>query len=218
VPPIKTVLFDLDGTLTDSAEGITRCLRHALERMDYPCPPDETLAAHIGPPLRQTFAALFDSPDEALIERAVTIYRERFATVGLYENRVYLGVPEMLTELRSSACDLFIATSKVSVYARRILEHFALDGHFVAIHGSEMNGRLDDKAHLLDELIRQHRLDPAATIMVGDRRQDIIAAKANGVQSVGVTYGYGSRGELETAGADGICDTPAQIIAAVRAF
>lgn len=214
---IKTVLFDLDGTLTDSAEGILRCLQYALERMEHPCPPPEVLSSHIGPPLRQTFATLFESSEEKRIAQAVALYRERFAVTGMYENRVYSGVPEMLAELRAQSCNLFVATAKVTFYARKILEHFELDSHFTAIQGSELDGRFEDKAHLVAELVAQHNLTPSETLMVGDRRHDIVAARKNGVRSLGVTYGYGSRDELAAAGADYIVDSPAEVLACIHA-
>jgi phosphoglycolate phosphatase len=209
---VENILFDLDGTLTDPVEGITRCLQYALERLDRPCPSLEILASHIGPPLRQTFAAVCDSTDRALIEQAVALYRERFATVGLYENHVYDGVPEMLGELRSRGRSLFVATSKPKQYAQKILEHFSLAACFVEAHGNDMEGRLDDKAEMLSELIGRHCLIRDQTIMVGDRKFDVVAAKKNGIRSVGVLYGYGSQTELMEAGADYICRTPLEIV------
>ena len=210
---ITNLLFDLDGTLTDPADGITRCQRYALESLHLPCPPREELLAYIGPPLRVAFAALCGSSDRDLIERAVTLYRERFAIVGMYENAVYRGVPEMLRALAESPRRLYVATSKVEAYAERILRHFSLAGHFVAIHGSDPEGRLDDKVLLVKELIDRHGLDRDATAMVGDRRHDVVAARRNGIGAIGVTYGYGSREELIDAGADRLCDSPGDVVA-----
>jgi phosphoglycolate phosphatase len=210
---IRNILFDLDGTLTDPKEGITGCIRYALERLSQPCPSTDELASFIGPPLRETFASIcIPVDDETLVERAVALFRERFSTIGLYENQVYEGVPEMLSKLRPLSYRLFVATSKPEIYARKILDHFSLASHFVEIHGNELNGRLDDKADLLAELIEGHGLVSSETLMVGDRKHDIIAAQRTGVLSLGVTYGYGSREELEEAGADFICDSPADIV------
>jgi phosphoglycolate phosphatase len=211
VKRVKNIVFDLDGTLTDPVEGITRCIQYALERLERPCPSLEVLASHIGPPLRQTFADVCDSSDGALIEQAVALYRERFATVGLYENYVYEGVPEMLAELGAAGRSLFVATSKPKLYAERILEHFSLAERFVEALGNDMDGRLDDKAEMLDELIERHRLSRGETIMVGDRKFDVVAAKTNGIRSIGVLYGYGSGAELMEAGADYICHTPLEV-------
>jgi phosphoglycolate phosphatase len=213
---IKNILFDLDGTLTDPKEGITGCIRYALERLSQPCPSTDELASFIGPPLRETFASIcIPVDDETLVERAVSLFRERFSTIGLYENQVYEGVPEMLSKLRPLSYRLFVATSKPEIYARKILDHFSLASHFVEIHGNELNGRLDDKADLLTELIERHALIPSETVMVGDRQHDIIAAKRNGLLSLGVTYGYGPREELQEAGADLLCDSPAEVVECV---
>ena len=125
---IRNVLFDLDGTLTDPAEGIVRCIQHSLSTLDIYCPPAEELTRYIGPPLREVFVSICESTDETLVERAVTVFRERFSTIGLYENTPYADVPRMLTTLRSDY-QLFVATSKPQVYAEKILNHFSLADH-----------------------------------------------------------------------------------------
>ena len=213
---IRNVLFDLDGTLTDPFEGITNCLRYSLENLNIACPRTQVLASYIGPPLRQTFSALLQSTDDVLIERAVALYRERFAVTGLYENRVYANVPEMLRELTTHSYSLFVATSKVKAYAEKILDHFSLGSYFVGVFGSEPGGRFDDKADLLEELIRTHNLISGETMMVGDRKHDVIAAKKNGMRSLGVTYGYGSIEELREAGADYVCRSPMDVVMLVK--
>jgi phosphoglycolate phosphatase len=209
---LRNILFDLDGTLTDPAEGIIKCYRYSLERLHATCPPAEALTAYIGPPIRAAFAAVLETDDEALIEQALAFYRERFSTVGLFENRMYEGVPEMLTELQTSGYKLFVATSKPTVYAEQVLSHFALGGYFIKVHGNELNGRLDDKAELVSELLADHRLRPDETVIVGDRWHDIVAARRNNISSLGVTYGYGSEAELLEAGADHICHRPGEIV------
>jgi phosphoglycolate phosphatase len=211
----QAVLLDLDGTLTDPRTGIVRCIRHALERLDRPCPPEAALAACIGPPLRGTFGALLDTADPALIERAMALYRERFAEVGLYENEVYAGVPAMLDALRCAGRRLFVATAKPAVFAERIVRHFALDDHLAGVYGPELDGRLDDKGQLLAHVLAKEGLAAAAVVMVGDRAVDVAAAHANGVRSIGVLWGYGSRDELRDAGAHALCtmarDLPATV-------
>ncbi len=211
--PVSNVLFDLDGTLTDPAEGITRCYAYALERLGRTPPARSELLRFIGPPMRENFAATLGSEDRELIERAVVLYRERFASVGLYENELYPGVREMLASLRAAGLRLFVATSKVTEYAARILEHFRIAEFFAAVHGTTPEGGLDDKAELVARLLRVEEIDAAESFMVGDREHDVRAARLNGVRSVGVTYGYGSRAELEAAGADFICDTPKEVAA-----
>jgi len=214
--PIKNILFDLDGTLTDPIEGITNCLSYSLERLNFACPPKEQLASYIGPPLRETFATIFDSTDKILIESAVAFYRERFSSVGLYENTVYPGVVDMLDKLKSNSYSLFVATSKVEAYAEKIVQHFSLDSYFIKIHGSQLDGRFDDKSNLLRELIKTHNLSPSQTTMIGDRKHDILAAKKNGISSLGVTYGYGSMEELEEAKADYICHSPIGVVEIIK--
>jgi phosphoglycolate phosphatase len=212
---IRNVLFDLDGTLTDPAEGIIRCIQHSLQTLNLACPPPAELVSYIGPPLRLSFATLCRSSDVDLVERAVEIFRERFSTVGLFENFVYADVSQTLAQLQSQSYRLFVATSKPQIYAERILQRFALADYFVEIHGNELDGRLDDKAEMIRELLLQHGLSPQETIMVGDRHHDVVAAKRNQVLSLGVTYGYGSRDELTESGADHICDSPLEIVSLI---
>jgi phosphoglycolate phosphatase len=198
----------LDGTLTDPVEGITRCLNYALERMSVPLPTREELQLHIGPPLRSTFSQILKTTDEAKVEKAVVLYRERFAEVGMFENEVYEGVPEMLARLQSSAKKLFVATSKVNVYTERILKHFELSGYFDGVYGSELDGRFDNKADLIRHILASESLVAEETLMVGDRKYDITGAKENRCFAAGVIYGYGSAEELTAAGADYLCHSP----------
>jgi phosphoglycolate phosphatase len=208
----EAVLFDLDGTLSDPFEGITRSLEHALLVLGAESPSRRELAGCIGPPLRVTFARLLQTDEAATIERAVGAYRERYFDVGMYENQLYDGVEEMLRALRGYGCRIFLATSKVRPAAVEILRHFALDGWFDGVYGSEMDGRFDDKGELIEHLLAGERVRPETAFMVGDRMHDVVAARRNGVRPVGVTYGYGSRRELTDAGAEILCDTPAEVL------
>ncbi len=210
---IKNILFDLDGTLTDPIEGMTRCFHYSLERMSVPLPTQAELQLHIGPPLRSTFSQIMKTSDEAVIEQAVNLYRERFSEVGMFENEVYEGVPEMLASLRASRKQLFVATSKVQVYTERILKHFNLHAYFVGVYGSEMNGKFDNKADLIRHILSSESLAPDETLMVGDRKYDITGAKENHCFAAGVTYGYGSAEELREAGADYLCHSPDDVSA-----
>jgi phosphoglycolate phosphatase len=203
------LLFDLDGTLTDPRPGIVRSLRHALEQLARPCPSDDALAPFIGPPLRGTFATLLATSDQALIERAMSLYRERFTSVGLHDNAVYEGIPAMLEAVRRAGHRPFVATSKPAVFAERIVRHFALDGHFHGVYGPELDGRFDDKAELLAHLLATERLVADRVVMVGDREADIVAARVNGLRAIGVLWGYGTRDEL--LGADALCRAPADL-------
>ena len=208
----RVMLFDLDGTLTDPRPGIVSCMRYALDQLARPCPPDDVLASFIGPPLRGAFSALLETSDKTLIEEAMTLYRERFADTGLYENQVYEGVPQMLESARHAGYIAFVATSKPTVYAERIVKHFGLDRHFAGVYGSELGGRFENKADLLAFLLEREKVPAEVAVMVGDRAADIIAAKTNGIRSVGVLWGYGSKGELTDAGADKLCLTPGELV------
>jgi phosphoglycolate phosphatase len=201
-----TVLFDLDGTLTDSRAGITACIRHALGRLGRACPDDDALATYIGPPLRGTLSTLLDTKDLALIEAALAHYRTRYDDVGLFENRVYDGVPEMLDATARHARSLFVATAKPLHAAVRIVGHFELARHFAGVYGAEPGGRFDAKIDLLAHLIESGVIQAETSVMVGDRASDILAATINGVRSIGALWGYGDAGEL--AGADLLCESP----------
>lgn len=211
MPPAH-LLFDLDGTLTDPKTGITRCIQYALTMLGRDAPHADELEWCIGPPLRHSFARLLDSSDEGLVTQALLLYRERFAETGLYENRVYEGIPEVLSALRRQGYRLFLATAKPRIFAERILDHFDLADFFETIHGSDLNGQLTDKPSLVRHILATEGLPPDRTMIIGDRRYDIIGGKANGLQTGAVTYGYGSREELEAEAPDLLFDTPAQLL------
>lgn len=209
------LLFDLDGTLTDPFLGITRCIIHALTALDRPAPPPEDLRWCIGPPLKQSFLALLDNGDDRLAEQAIAHYRERFASVGMFENEVYPGIEQALNELRRQGHRLLVATSKPAIFATKIVEHFGLGIHFQTIYGSELDGTRCDKAELIAHLLQHESLPTDETLMIGDRKHDIIGAKTNGLRTIGVLWGYGTRAELDTAGATISLDSPAHLPSAV---
>ena len=205
---MSTLLFDLDGTLTDPREGITRSLAYALERMGVQPPPLADLCFAIGPPLRASLAQLLGTTDAAAVERALALYRERFADVGLFENQPYEGIVEALHALAAGGATLFVATSKPRVYAERIVRHFGLHVHFVAVHGCELDGTREDKRDLLAHLLPHHALAPSRAVMIGDRGVDMRAARHHGLRGLGVLWGYGSRAELEAEGAHSLVAAP----------
>ena len=206
-----TLLFDLDGTLTDPSDGITRSIQYALNRLGVPEPSKTELTPYIGPPIQSVFASLLNTDDIETIRTAVTIYRERYADIGLFENFVYPDVPEMLHRLSEAGKQLYVATSKPHVYARIILRHFGLDTPFEGIYGSELDGTRTNKAELIAHLLAQEQISPSKAAMVGDRKHDVLGARHNGLYSIGVTYGFGSEEELREAGADVLCVAPLQI-------
>ena len=205
---MNTVLFDLDGTLTDPREGITRSLAYALERLGIEPRPLDDLTFAIGPPLRGSLARLIGNGDPAAIERALSLFRERFADIGIFENHPYDGIPEALAELRARGSALHVATSKPAVYAVRIVERFGLAPHFVAVHGCELDGTREDKRDLIAHLMPFHRIDPGRATMVGDRGVDMAAARHHGLRAVGALWGYGTREELLQGGAQALCSAP----------
>ena len=205
---IDFVLFDLDGTLTNPKEGITRCVRYGMEALGYPAPPLDELTPFIGPPLLDMYMETCGfTKEQGLL--AVAKYRERFGTVGMFENEVYEGIPELLTELKAAGKHLGVATSKPGVFAVPILEHFHLDGYFERIIGSELDGTRVKKGEVITEALRQFGEEETngRVVMVGDRKHDISGAKENHIPSIGVCYGFGGREELKEAGADHIAET-----------
>lgn len=207
---LDAVYFDLDGTLTDPKPGITRSIRYALQRLDHPTiPTEDELTWCIGPPLRASFVKLLGGEDHA--DRALSLYRERFSDIGLFENAVYDGINDVLTALSQSGQRLFVATSKPHVFATRIVEHFGLRHHFEHVFGSELDGTRVDKSDLLQHALKIAAVDPSRTLMIGDRSHDMVGAGNNGMKGVGVLYGYGSKDELIGAGALHICATPQAI-------
>ncbi|MFY1053186.1 HAD family hydrolase [Ectopseudomonas khazarica] len=191
----STVLFDLDGTLTDPREGITRSVQFALAKLGIDEPDLAALEHFIGPPLLQCFMASYGL-DEATAWQAVNHYRERFKVTGLYENRMFAGVPSLLDALQAQGRTLYIATSKPTVFAEEIARHFGFDRYFKRIYGSELDGTRTNKVELLAHLLESEDLAPGAALMIGDRKHDLIGARSNGVQAVAVGYGFGSREEL----------------------
>ena len=191
----RTVLFDLDGTLTDPREGITRSIQFALAKLGIDEPDLTKLEHFIGPPLLQAFMQFYDF-DEAKAWEAVNFYRERFKVTGLYENRVFDGVTPLLETLGGQGRQLYIATSKPWIFAREIARHFDFARHFKVIYGSELDGTRTNKVELIAHLVKEEGLDPANTLMIGDRKHDLIGARSNGLDAAAVGYGFGSFEEL----------------------
>lgn len=213
------VLFDLDGTLTDSRPGIVACIKHALDKMGAKAPADMDFQRFIGPPLRDTFALLLESHiDEECVTAAIDAYRERFSVTGMFENSVYDSVPAALDTLIARGARLYVATSKPRVFAERILEHFGLANRFAAIYGSELDGSLCEKAELIAHALAHSALNPKQTMMIGDRHHDIVGAIRNEVLPAGVLWGYGSETELRDAGATTLLSSPAEIPGLVDQF
>ncbi len=201
----KYLLFDLDGTLTDPKEGICTCVQYALASFGIQEPDLDKLEPFIGPPLKESFMHFYDMNEEQA-QAAVEKYRERFRDTGIFENRLYDGIPQMLRTLNSKGMFLAVASSKPTVFVERILEHFGIRSYFKVVVGSELDGTRTEKNEVVEEALRQlfgdAPVEKNKVYMIGDRRFDIEGAKAQGVDSVGVTYGYGGMEELREARAD----------------
>ena len=199
---IKNVLFDLDGTLTDSSLGITKSVAYALDRFGIYVSDLSVLRVFIGPPLVDSFMKYFDFSKEQA-EEGLQVYREYFGEYGIYENEVYDGIRELLEALKAEGRKVVLCTAKPQPYAERILEHFDLTKYFDFIAGNTMEETRSEKSMLIEYILEQNpEFVRAETAMVGDRRYDIEGAKATGIKSVGVTFGFAEENELESAGAD----------------
>ena len=205
---IDAVFFDLDGMLTDPRVGITRCIRHALAEVGLTPPDSDDLTWCIGPPLLESFKSMLGDDVSATI--ALKHFRARFSDVGIYENKLYGGIPDALQELSSRGVSLFVATSKPQVYAERIVEHFGLSACFKGVFGPTLRGERERKTDLLRWALEETGVEPSAAVMVGDRSHDMVGATVNGMRAVGVLYGYGSREELEASGAQLLIRSPGE--------
>ncbi|SDC31268.1 HAD family hydrolase [Niabella drilacis] len=205
LPSRKNIFFDLDGTLTDSGSGIINSVQYALDKMALEEPHPEELFRFIGPPLHHTFSTRYGLTNTDT-DKAVGFYREYFSEKGWAENQVYPGISAMLGQL-AERYRLFVVTSKPEVFARRIIAHFELGPFFENITGSRLDNTMTDKTELIRHTLSTCELDPAATIMVGDRKYDIMGARNNGVTAAGVLYGYGTETELLEHGADHLLRT-----------
>lgn len=202
----KYLLFDLDGTLTDPYEGITKSFVYALKCSGIDAT-QESLRKVIGPPLTYSFKTFFDFNDEQT-KVAISKYRERFSEKGLFENTVYDGISELLKKLKENGKVIALATSKPIEFSEQIIEHFGLSEYFTFMAGSTLKGERDTKAEVIEYALKELGVkDKSEAVMIGDRMHDIIGAKESGIECICVLYGYGDREEFEKYGADYIVDT-----------
>jgi len=208
-----TLFFDLDGTLIDSAVGITRCVAHALTALDRPVPPEEELRRWIGPSLRTSFAPLFDDP--AQVEQAVAFYRERFEVLGWEEHVVYPQIGQVVQALHERGHRLAIVTAKNEPHARRIIEHLPFGGCFEDVIGATLDGSRSEKPQLVAEALRRLSRVPEQCWMIGDRRMDIAGARHHAMRNIGVSWGFGGADELRDAGAQHIAASPEALLSLI---
>lgn len=206
----KYLLLDLDGTITDSETGITRCVEYALNHFGIQVDDLRELSPFIGPPLLDSFKDFYNFTDEQAAI-AVEKYRERYEKKGILENKLYPGIGEFLAEARLKDKIVILATSKPEIFAKRILDYFELSNYFSFVAGSGLDGSLHTKTDVTDYILQSNKIiDLSSVVMIGDRKHDIIGAKNVGIDSIGVLYGFGDYKELSEAGADYIVeDIPA---------
>ncbi len=206
----KFLLFDLDGTISDSGPGITKSVQYGLEKIGIIEPDLNKLRAFIGPPLRDSFKNFYNLTDEKT-EEAVKYYRERYAPTGIFETEIYNGIPELLRDLKEKGFVLCLASSKPKVFVERILKHFDIFDYFDVVMGSNLDGSLENKEDIIAECLKEfshdERFNLSDCLMIGDRKFDIEAAHKCGIKCVGVSYGFGSLDELKEYKADYICES-----------
>jgi phosphoglycolate phosphatase len=195
------LLIDLDGTLADSRPGIISCIQHSLAENGLVVPAAESLLWCIGPPLLESFRKLVGPDAPHLFEPAVAKYRERYTAGGIFECEIYPDVESTLAKLQGSGHTLHVATSKVEIYAQRIIGHFGLEKYFTSINGSELDGTRANKAELIAHILQQQQIAPTDAVMIGDREHDMIGAAKNGIPAIGAMWGYGTGAELIGSGA-----------------
>ncbi len=207
----KYVFFDLDGTITDSGLGITKSVQYALRAFGIEETNLKKLEPFIGPPLKDSFMEFYHM-DEEQANKAVKAYREYYEVTGLFENEVYDGIPNVLKQLKEAGKEMVLATSKPEVFAKKILEHFQLDSYFSIIAGADLEGNRVEKLDVMKYAIGlANSEDYTQIVMIGDRKYDIEASNQLGIETIGVLFGFGSREELERAGATYLVETPAEI-------
>lgn len=211
----KAILFDLDGTLTDSGEGIINCAIVALQHFGLPIPSREELRIFVGPPLNETFLSHGVPADR--VEEAITVYRSRYVPIGKFENTPYPGIRELLETLQAQGHALYVATSKPEAMSIEILEHFDLARYFTQICGATLDLSRSSKDAVIAYLLEQTGCKDSM-VMVGDTKYDILGAKAHGIPAIGVSWGYGSVSEMRQAGAIGIADTMDELLAMLQSL
>ncbi len=214
---MKNILFDLDGTIIDTKEGIISSLLYALKELGFDeIPEADDLFWCIGPPLQESFSILLNTKEKAKVDEGVRLYRVNYNKKGIYQFKLYDGIVETIKQLNQKGLNTYIATSKPKIMAEKIISYLELNDLFNGIYGAELDGIRSKKGVLISYLIEKEKLDKKDTIMIGDRKHDIIGAKENNIKSCGVTYGYGSNDELIENGADYIVHSPKDLLDIIK--
>jgi len=212
---IKNILFDLDGTLSDSREGIIGCFQYTVSRLSNFSYSGDEILGYVGIPLRTILGRLLATDDRGKIDSAAHIYREKFAEIGITGNTLYPGIQEMLSLLHDRSCKLFVVTMKNNIDAGKVIDYLQLSQFFTRIYGPSPEGIPDTKALLIESALCSYHLNPDETVMIGDRKEDITAGKITGTKTVGVMWGFGIRQEIEASGPDSICEAVEEIPEAI---
>jgi phosphoglycolate phosphatase len=212
---IKNILFDLDGTISDSREGVVGCFQHTLKELTGSHPEESVIMNLIGIPIRTIFCELLQTDDEYLITKAIMIYRDKYMEIGITGNSVYPGIAELLSTLNKTGYRIYIVTMKNSRDSEKVIRYLGFDKFIRDIYGPGLEGYPDNKTELIKSALDENNLSRDETVMVGDRKEDILAGKSNNVRTIGVTWGFGSGEEIAQALPDEICHSPEEILQAI---
>ncbi|MFC1946617.1 HAD hydrolase-like protein [Chloroflexota bacterium] len=213
---LKNVLFDLDGTISDSREGVIGCFQHTLKELTGSYIEESAIMKLIGTPIRTIFSELLQTDDEQLITRAISVYRDKYAEIGITGNRVYPGIAELLSALDKKAYCIYIVTMKNTQDSEKVIRYLGFSHLIQGIYGPSLKGYPDNKAELIKSAMFENTLIPEETVMIGDRGVDILAGKSNNTWTIGVTYGFGSREEISESSPDYLCQSPQEILSVIE--
>lgn len=212
---IKNILFDLDGTISDSREGVVGCFQHTLRELTGSYSEESVIMNLIGIPIWTIFSELLQTDDEQLITKAIMIYRDKYAEIGITGNSVYPGMAELLSTLNENSYSIYVVTMKNTQDSEKVVRHLGFDHLIQKTYGPNFEGYPDNKAELIRSALDENKLFPNDTVMIGDRKEDILAGKSNNVRTIGVTWGFGSSEEIAEASPDVICHMPEDIFQAI---
>ncbi len=215
---IRNVLFDLDGTISNSSEGVIGCFQHTLKELTGYYSDESSLITLIGTPIRAIFSELLQTDNEQLITRAISIYRDKYAEIGVTGNTIYPGIADLLSTLKEKSYSVFIVTMKNFQDSEKVIRYLGLTHLIRKIYGPNLEGYPDNKSELIRSTLEENNLSQNETVMIGDRKEDIRAGKANGIKTIGVTWGFGSPVEISESLPDHMCHLPKDIIQAIEAL
>ncbi|MBN2239350.1 MAG: HAD hydrolase-like protein [Dehalococcoidales bacterium] len=215
---IKNLLFDLDGTLADSREGVIGCFQYTIGNLSSFRYTDEEIQSYVGIEIRKIFRGLLKTDSEETVAEAIRIYREKYNEIGITGNELYDGIPETLSELKNRSYNLFVVTMKNNVDAGKIIDYLDLRKFFSGLYGPSLEGFPDSKVKLIETALTENSLNPDETVMIGDRHEDILSGKKAGTKTIGITWGFGSQKEISDAGPDTICHSPREILKVLDAL